>query len=552
MHIDQTTFVVTDTETTGLNPIGSRMIEIGAVKIENGEIVDRFSSLVNPGHHVPRQITRLTGITTPMVYAAPTAAEILPAYLDFLGDGVLVGHNVSFDRKFIQQEMRRAGIGGSLGPSLCTKRIARRLLHALPSKSLQSLKRYYGVRTARRHRALDDADATAQIFLRLLTALRNESGVETVAEIVRYQNQRLYADRTMPANVRRIRDGMLSAIPSVPGVYLFKSASNVLVYVGKARDLNARVRTYFTGIDSHPYRIRQLVKAVRNIDFIATPSELSALILESRLIKRHKPTFNRAEVRYRNLPFLRLAAGETTRLEWSYEIRNDDAEYFGPLGNRREAERLVEIVGGVFGSSRDRTGKTASEVRAFLTGSNDGVLRHLDAAMRREAQALAFEKAAKLRDQIAFLEGLRSRRSSLASPVLEHNAVWLHETGPNAVTMYLIRFGRLAAEIVLDDGLRADRSAEIHERLKNVFLEPSQPPDRYGKREVDEIRIIASWLFRARDALRCVPFDERLDPEAFLSDVVHSAAAMLDQAGRGSESNTSSGMATRSLQARSE
>ncbi|HLE56361.1 MAG TPA: exonuclease domain-containing protein, partial [Rhodothermia bacterium] len=110
MRIDQATFVVTDTETTGLNPAGSRMIEIGAVKIRNGEIVDRFCSLVNPGHHVPRQITRLTGITTPMVFAAPPASEILPAYLEFLGDAVLVGHNVSFDRKFIQYEMRRAGI----------------------------------------------------------------------------------------------------------------------------------------------------------------------------------------------------------------------------------------------------------------------------------------------------------------------------------------------------------------------------------------------------------------------------------------------------------
>ncbi|MGA7304810.1 MAG: exonuclease domain-containing protein [Rhodothermales bacterium] len=552
MHIDQTTFVVTDTETTGLNPLGSRMIEIGAVKIEGGEIVARFSSLINPGHHVPRQITRLTGITTPMVYAAPSAAEVLPAYLDFLGDGVLVGHNVSFDKKFIQHEMRRAGLVRPLGPTLCTKRLAHRILHALPSKSLQSLKTHYGVRTARRHRALDDADATAQIFLRLLTALRNESGIDTVAEIVRYQNQRLYADRTMPANVRRIRDGVLNAVPSIPGVYLFKSSSNVLIYVGKARDLNARVRTYFTGIDSHPYRIRQLVKAVRNIDFIPTPSELSALILESRLIKRHKPTFNRAEVRYRNLPFLRLLSGEAARLEWSYEIRNDDAEYFGPLGNRREAERLVEIVGGVFGSRKDRGDKLVAEVRAFLGGGNDDVMAHLDREMRREAALLAFERAAKVRDQIAFLEDLRRRRSSLASPVLEHNAVWLHRTTPEALTMYLIRFGRLAAEIVLDDGSLQERREEVRERLKDVFRTDAICPERYGKREIDEIRIIASWLFRVRDALQCVPYGRSSNPDAFVAEVLRVAETAGGQTGSGSESRDSSGMATRSLQARSE
>ncbi|HEX9660156.1 MAG TPA: exonuclease domain-containing protein, partial [Rhodothermales bacterium] len=427
MHIDQATFVVTDTETTGLNPAGSRMIEIGAVKIRSGEIVDRFFSLVNPGLHVPRQITRLTGITTPMVFAAPPASEILPAYLEFLGDAVLVGHNVSFDRKFIQYEMRRAGIKGSLGPALCTKRLARRLLHALPSKSLQSLKRHYGVQTARQHRALDDAEATAEVFLRLLSAMRNESGVDTIPEILRYQNQRLYADRAMPANVRRMRDGILQTVPSVPGVYLFKSSSNVLIYVGKARNLNARVRTYFTGIDSHPYRIRQLVKAVRNVDFIPTPSELSALILESRLIKRHKPTFNRAQVRYRNFPFLKLASGDAAKLEWSYEILDDDYEYFGPLGNRREAERLVEIVGGVSWAESGQKESISAQVRAFLTEGRTHVLDHLRREMRREAQALAFERAAKLRDQVSFLEDVQSRRSTVASPVLDHNAVWIHE-----------------------------------------------------------------------------------------------------------------------------
>lgn len=507
MRIDQTTFVVTDTETTGLRPGGSRVIEIGAVKIQGGVIVDRFSSLVNPGQHVPRQITRLTGITTPMVFAAPRASDVLPSYLDFLGEGVLVGHNVAFDKKFIQFEMRRAGIDRSLGPTLCTKRIARRLLHALPSKSLQSLKRHYGVHTARRHRALDDADATAQIFLRLVTALQNESGAKTVAEIMRFQNQRLYADRTVPANVRRIRDGILPSVPAVPGVYLFKSASNVLMYVGKARDLNARVRTYFTGIDSHPYRIRQLVKAVRNIDFIPTPSELSALILESRLIKRFKPTFNRAQVRYRNLPFLRLEMRETPHLEWSYEIRDDNAEYFGPLGNRRDAERLVEIVG-MFGPDDAGGPDSPERVRRFLTKGDEGVLQRLEAEMRREADALQFERAARLRDHLAFLQDVSTRRSSLASPVLDHNAVWAHWVGRGCLTLYMIRYGRLAAEVVLDEGTALSRLTEVGDRVMEVYGVEGLRPTRYGKREIDEIRIIASWLFRSRESLEPIPLSE--------------------------------------------
>ncbi len=548
MRLDQTTFVVTDTETTGLNPLGSRMIEIGAVKVRNGEIVGRFASLVNPGVHVPRQITRLTGITTPMVFAAPSPDDVLRRYLEFLGDGVLVGHNVSFDRKFIQHELRRAGLDASLGPALCTKRLARRLLHALPSKSLQSLKRHYGVRTARAHRALDDAVATAEIFVRLVTALRNESGVETVADLVRFQNQRLYQDRTVPANVRRIREGILPSVPSVPGVYMFKSASNVLVYVGKARDLSVRVRTYFTGIDSHPYRIRQLVKAVRNIDFIPTPSELSALILESRLIKRHKPTFNRAQVRYRNFPFLRLSTGEGRVLEWSYEIRDDDAEYFGPLGNRRDAERLLDIVDVVFGGDFNLPSERVLRVRSFLTENQSEAEEALRLEMAQMAEALQFERAAKIRDQLAFLEGLKGKRSSLAAPVLDHNAVWIHRTSADDATLYMIRFGRLAGEFVLDRDTWPGRAGEVRNRLEEIYGDDVDRPERYGKREIDEIRIIAGWLFRVRDALE--GFELQDDREALVSGVLASLDHHFPQDDRAS--SRSSGIATRSLQARSE
>ncbi|MFV1981342.1 MAG: exonuclease domain-containing protein, partial [Rhodothermia bacterium] len=260
MLIDETTFVVTDTETTGLQPGPHRVTEIGAVKIEGGRITDTFSRLVNPGTPIPRQIRRLTGITTQMVSAAPPASEILPEYLDFLGDGVFVGHIAVFDRKFLQFELREASIDFRIGSALCTRRMALRILHALPSKSLSSLMRHYGISAKRRHRALDDARATAEVLLRLLTALRNETGVESVEELLRFQHSRHEKHLTVPASIRRIRSDRLGTLPEVPGVYLFKDAGRQILYVGKARNIRSRVRSYFVGIDTHPVRIRRLVK----------------------------------------------------------------------------------------------------------------------------------------------------------------------------------------------------------------------------------------------------------------------------------------------------
>ena len=136
MHVSDATFVVTDTETTGLKAEEHRVIEIGAVKVEDGDVVDRFQQLVNPQRSIPGRITKLTGITTGMVFEAPTMEEVMPAYLDFLGDGILTAHNLSFDKGFLEAECERLGRGPLSNETLCTVRLARRLLPGLDSKGL--------------------------------------------------------------------------------------------------------------------------------------------------------------------------------------------------------------------------------------------------------------------------------------------------------------------------------------------------------------------------------------------------------------------------------
>jgi DNA polymerase-3 subunit epsilon len=172
-------WAVVDVETTGgSHKTGDRVIEIAAVLVSGGRIVDSFSSLVNPGRPIPRMITRITGIDDAAVVEAPAFEEIAPRLAELLGGRIFTGHNVGFDWGFVSAEMERATGRILLGRRFCTLKVARRLLPQLPSRSLGSLADYFGIGMDTHHRALDDAKATAQLLLRFLDTL-TESGVNS-------------------------------------------------------------------------------------------------------------------------------------------------------------------------------------------------------------------------------------------------------------------------------------------------------------------------------------------------------------------------------------
>jgi DNA polymerase III subunit epsilon len=170
-------WVVVDVETTGGSPEqGHRVTEVAAVRVSGGRVCETFSTLVNPERRIPSMITSITGITDSMVRDAPRFVEIAPELRDFLRGRVFVAHNASFDWRFLCSEMDRA-LGRTLdGRQLCTVKLARKLLPQLPSRSLDGLAVYFGLEIESRHRALDDAVATADVLLRLVDLL-GERGV---------------------------------------------------------------------------------------------------------------------------------------------------------------------------------------------------------------------------------------------------------------------------------------------------------------------------------------------------------------------------------------
>ena len=176
-----TTFVVFDIETTGLSSAKNRIIEFGAVKVRNGEILDRYSTFVNPGVPIPYEIIRLTSITDDMVKGAPPIEEILPEFIEFCGDAVLVAHNAPFDTGFVNENCKRLGIK-YIYTSADTVGISRVMFPDMKKHNLDALCKRLSVVNAHHHRAVDDAEATALCFIKMLNKLK-EQGIDDLTKI---------------------------------------------------------------------------------------------------------------------------------------------------------------------------------------------------------------------------------------------------------------------------------------------------------------------------------------------------------------------------------
>ncbi|MGZ4355945.1 MAG: exonuclease domain-containing protein, partial [Gaiellaceae bacterium] len=235
--LEDATFVVVDLETTGLRPGSSRICEIGAVRVRDFELAEEFELLVDPGVPLGAAISALTGLDDAELRGQPHPGIAVRRFLEFAGDAVLVAHNARFDLGFIDCETQGLTGGRLAGPVVDTVGLARRLLAGRTRRAgLASLAQFFGTEARPCHRALPDAQATAEILVQLI-GLAQERGARTVADLV---------DLAAP-RVRKVysKRSLAFGAPTSPGVYLFRDRHDQVLYVGRARDLRARLRSYF-------------------------------------------------------------------------------------------------------------------------------------------------------------------------------------------------------------------------------------------------------------------------------------------------------------------
>jgi DNA polymerase III epsilon subunit family exonuclease len=396
--IEDAEFVVFDLETTGLSASRDRMCEIGAVRVQALEIAETFETLVQPGVALPPTIARLTGIRDDELRRAPRPELAVRRFLGFAGDAPLAAHNARFDVGFLDRAVERLTGRRVAAPVVDTVWLARRLLQRRSERfSLSQLAHFFGTSCEPCHRALPDALATAEILVALL-GLAQERGARTLAEVVE-----LAAPRARRLHARR---SLVAGAPTTPGVYLFRDRNETVLYVGKARDLRARLRSYFSGDRQRP-SVEAALGALERVEWRELGSELEASLEELRLIRELRPPAN------------------------ARAVRPDRASYLVRRGNRWVGTATPTRFGPI--PSKRRVQLAARALDDFDGDDLAGALPPLRAKLRRLAGDLRFEDAARLRDRVAALEEvaarvdeldrLRARELCILAPAREH-AFW--------------------------------------------------------------------------------------------------------------------------------
>ena len=276
-------YCIIDIETTGNGIIGNKITEISIFKFNGEEIVDEYTTLVNPECEIPYFITGLTGIDNHTVRNAPKFHEVAERVAEFTKDMIFVAHSVNFDYNVIKHEFKALGLS-YVRKKLCTVRLSRRIFPGLSSYSLGKLCSSLDIPLKDRHRARGDAHATVLLFHKIIKTGKAE------AVITQFLNARSQ-EATLPPGLDR---AAYEKLPPKTGVYYFKNSKGSVIYVGKAKNIKKRILGHF--YDKTTKEI-ELCRETTMIDFDLAGSELVALLMESAAIKHYYPKYNRAQKR---------------------------------------------------------------------------------------------------------------------------------------------------------------------------------------------------------------------------------------------------------------
>ncbi|HSX29049.1 MAG TPA: exonuclease domain-containing protein [Candidatus Saccharimonadales bacterium] len=280
MGILREPLVFVDIETNGLDHIRGRVIEVGAIRVEDGAVVNEFKQLIDPGTPLPQFITGLTGITEHDLTDAPLFGAIADELYNILDGAVFVAHNVRFDYSFLKQEFKR--IGKSFNPKqLCTVRLSRALFPQYRTHKLGDLIQRHNLEVSARHRAYDDAHALWQ-FLQLVESTTDPGVLQ--AAIARQLKK--------PSLPKGLDPHVLETLPNSTGVYILEDDKGVPIYIGKSIHIRTRVASHFMRDHDNTAEFK-IAQHVRSISHIQTGSELEALLLESQLVKEKLPLYNK-------------------------------------------------------------------------------------------------------------------------------------------------------------------------------------------------------------------------------------------------------------------
>jgi excinuclease ABC subunit C len=326
----------------------------------------------------------------------------------------------------------------------------------------------------------------------------------------------------------------LDQLPDRPGVYLYKDAKAQIIYVGKAASLRGRVRSYFQESRARDPKTDALVGQIRDLEYIVTTNELEALILESNLVKKHRPRYNIILRDDKHYPFLKLTTSEEfPRLVVARRVQQDGDAYFGPFYPATAMRETLRLVRQLFPlrtcrikidgqlprpciqyfihrcnapctrqETKEGYARTVSEVQRFLEGKDDDLVKELTRRMETAAAEMRFEQAAVVRDRIQALNTVRERQKIISTEETDQDIIGLVRQGPDAcVQLFFVRKGRLLGrESFYFDRLVAESDGEVLSAFVRQFYARSvtPAPEIVLSTEIAEAPLVLEWLRQRR------------------------------------------------------
>lgn len=323
---------------------------------------------------------------------------------------------------------------------------------------------------------------------------------------------------------------ILDNLPMKPGVYIMKNAKDKIIYIGKAKYLRHRVRSYFTQNADGQRKTLQMRAQVRNIEYIITENEVKALILEDTLIKKHKPRYNVMLKDDKRYPYIRITWQENyPKVETTRRVENDGARYFGPYAAMWAVQDTLRVLRKAFpyltcdrdingqderaclfydiklcnapcigAVNREQYRAMIQELMDVLSGKSEGVLARLEAEMLAESENLNFEKAAAIRDQIKAIHFITTRHKAVSPKMTDHDVIAIARENDDAVVQILfIRNGKLIGSDsrVLDNADEESDESLLEQFIPQFYSEMTDVPrELILPNEIEEARILERWL----------------------------------------------------------
>jgi len=515
-------FSVLDVETTGLSARNNRVIEIGIVKVKNLKIVDKYSTLINPGCDIPYFITQFTGIGNSDVESSPSFYDTAEEIEEFIGNSVISGHNLSFDEGFLRYEFIRNGYEPLSNLNVCTMKLSRKAFPELKSKSLASVSTHLRINNKNSHRALSDAETTAKVLIKLIKKLSKEKDIKTLQQLIKFESAVIPMNLSLKLS-KDMYDSLYS-LPSSPGVYYFLNKKNEVIYIGKAKSLKDRVRSYFSSTAAG--KTKKIAKQAAIIKTEVTNSELTALLLEAESIKLINPKHNSQLKKYGNKYFIKISKSHKyPKAEITNKFDFDGNDYFGLFISRRKAEAVIDILDKTFAlrECNEKEFKKSKrcfladierctapcvkenipeyfdeieKVYEFLSGENQSALDRLLNKMKEYSASEKFEKAAEIK-QVVDLILLQTHKSSLLSePINKADVLFEISEGLNKDYVLLLegkffikKYGGSAADVF------EEAVDDYYSSNKRIDIFPTEE-------DLEKMKISLNWLTKNRNKVR--------------------------------------------------